>query len=60
MYRQRDNLQIELEKIENEKRLNSQRYQLEQQRINNGLRLKLEKINNQANYRYMQSTMPKT
>lgn len=58
MYRQRDSLQIELEKIENEKRLNSQRYQMEQQRINNELIIKLEKINNQVNYRYMQNTIP--
>lgn len=56
MYRQRDNLQIELEKIENEKRLNAQRLQIEQQRINNDLRIKLESINNQVNYRYMQNT----
>lgn len=56
MYRQRDSLQIELEKIENEKRLNAQRHQIEQQRINNELRIKLESINNQVNYRYMQNT----
>ena len=60
MYRQRDSLQIELEKIENEKRLNAQRHQIEQQRINNELRIKLESINNHVNYRYMQNTMPKT
>ena len=56
MYRQRDSLQIEQERFENEKRINAQRLQIEQQRINNELRIKLESINNQVNYRYMQNT----
>lgn len=60
MYRQKDQLQLEKERIENEKRLNAQRLQIEQQRINNELRLKLEEINNQVNYRCMQNTMPQT
>ena len=37
MNRPEDRLQIELERIENEKRLNAQRHQIEQQRINNNL-----------------------
>lgn len=60
MYGQRDSLQIELEKIENEKRLNAERYQMEQKRIKENLKLELERINNQTNYRYVQNTTPQT
>ena len=58
MYSQRDSLQIELEKIENEKRLNFQRYQIEQQRINNNLELETAKIYHQATCRFMQNIIP--
>ena len=58
MYRQRDSLQIELEKIENEKRLNFQRYQIEQQRINNNLELETAKIYHQVACGLMQNKMP--
>jgi len=60
MYGQRDSLQIELEKIENEKRLNAERYQMEQKRIKENLKLELERINNQTNYRYVQNTLSQT
>ena len=39
----KDRLQIEQERIENEKRLNAQRHQIEQQRINNNLELETAK-----------------
>lgn len=58
MYSQRDSLQIELEKIENEKRLNFQRYQIEQQRINNNLELEMAKIYHQATCGFMQNIIP--
>lgn len=58
MYRQRDSLQIELEKIENEKRLNFQRYQIGQQRINNNLELETAKIYHQATCGFMQNIIP--
>ena len=58
MYSQRDSLQIELEKIENEKRLNFQRYQIEQQRINNNLELETAKIYYQATCGFMQNIIP--
>lgn len=60
MYGQRDSLQIELEKIENEKKLNAERYQMEQKRIKENLKLELERINNQTNYRYVQNITPQT
>ena len=44
MNRPKDRLQIELERIENEKRLNVQRHQIEKQRINNNLELETAKI----------------
>ncbi|MBR1681302.1 hypothetical protein IJ707_05890 [bacterium] len=58
MYGQRDSLQIELEKIENEKRLNFQRYQIEQQRINNNSELETVKIYHQAACGLMQNIIP--
>ena len=58
MYSQRDSLQIELEKIENKKRLSFQRYQIEQQRINNNLELEMAKIYHQATCRFMQNIIP--
>ena len=58
MYSQRDSLQIELEKIENKKRLSFQRYQIEQQRINNNLELETAKIYHQATCRFMQNIIP--
>lgn len=58
MYSQRDSLQIELEKIENKKRLSFQRYQIEQQRINNNLELETAKIYLQATCRFMQNIIP--
>ena len=58
MYSQRDSLQIELEKIENKKRLSFQRYQIEQQRINNNLELEMAKIYHQATCRFMQNVIP--
>lgn len=58
MYSQRDSLQIELEKFENKKRLSFQRYQIEQQRINNNLELETAKIYHQATCRFMQNIIP--
>lgn len=58
MYSQRDSLQIELEKIENEKRLNFQRYQIEQKRINNNLELETAKIYHQVACGFMQNIIP--
>lgn len=58
MYSQRDSLQIELEKNENKKRLSFQRYQIEQQRINNNLELETAKIYHQATCRFMQNIIP--
>lgn len=58
MYSQRDSLQIEIEKIENKKRLSFQRYQIEQQRINNNLELETAKIYHQATCRFMQNIIP--
>lgn len=58
MYRQRDSLQIELEKIENKKRLSFQRYQIGQQRINNNLELETAKIYHQATCGFMQNIIP--
>ena len=58
MYSQRDSLQIELEKNENQKRLSFQRYQIEQQRINNNLELETAKIYHQATCRFMQNIIP--
>lgn len=58
MYSQRDSLQIELEKIENKKRLSFQRYQIEQQRINNNLEFETAKIYHQATCGFMQNIIP--
>lgn len=58
MNRPINRLQIELEKIENEKRLNAQRHQIEQQRINNNMELETAKIYNQAVCGIMQNKMP--
>ena len=58
MYSQRDSLQIEIEKIENKKRLSFQRYQIEQQRINNNLELETVKIYHQTTCRFMQNIIP--
>ena len=58
MNRPKDRLQIELERIENEKRLNVQRHQIEQQRINNNLELKTAKIYHQSACGLMQNKMP--
>ena len=58
MNRPKDRLQIELERIENEKRLNVQRHQIEKQRINNNLELETAKIYHQAACGIMQNKMP--
>ena len=58
MNRPKDRLQIEKERIENEKRLNAQRHQIEQQRINNNLELEEAKIYHQAACGIMQNKMP--
>lgn len=57
MNRPKDRLQIELERIENEKRLNVQRHQIEKQRINNNLELETAKIYHQAACGIMQNKM---
>ncbi len=58
MNRPKNRLQIELEKIENEKMLNAQRHQIEQQRINNNLELETAKIYHQAACGIIQNKMP--
>ena len=58
MNRPKNRLQIELEKIENEKMLNAQRHQIEQQRIYNNLELETAKIYHQAACGIMQNKIP--